>query len=183
MCFVFGPLPPDLGMRIMLSGERQHAMESLSWQKCEVVCPLSRSSTAQKNFLAAGFGALLSSYTCLLRWKCMKSFWGTRSHTLLLLHQGERPLQHFQPLDLESRILPKVAPHQVWNELCNPYILQSICTLNSHLDQLHWGKEVWRSTCVEGRSLIILLCNLSCSTLVSWFPPAKRRQEYIVSSH
>lgn len=63
MCFVFGLLPPDLGMRVMLSRERKHAMESVFWQKCEAGCPLPRSSTAQKHFLTAGFGALLSSYT------------------------------------------------------------------------------------------------------------------------
>lgn len=39
MCFVFGLLPPDLGMRVMLSRERQQAMASLSWHKCEVGVP------------------------------------------------------------------------------------------------------------------------------------------------
>ena len=62
----------SLGMRVTLSRERQHAMESLPWQKCEVACPSPRSSAAQQPFLAAGFGAwphsgpLLSSHNCLL---------------------------------------------------------------------------------------------------------------------
>lgn len=98
MCFVFGLLPPDLGMRVMLSRERQQAMASLSWPKCEVGCPLPRSSAAQKHFLTAGFGALLSSYNCLLRWKSIKSLWGVRSHTQLFLHQREGHFNTFRHL-------------------------------------------------------------------------------------
>lgn len=39
MCFVFGLLPLDLGMRVMLPRERQHAMESLSWQSVRLAVP------------------------------------------------------------------------------------------------------------------------------------------------
>lgn len=82
----------SLGMRVTLSRERQHAMESLPWQKYEVDCPSPRSSTAQQPFLAVGFGAwphrgpLLSSHNCLLWRKSIKSLWGTSSITQLLFH-------------------------------------------------------------------------------------------------
>lgn len=61
-----------LRMRVMLSRERQHAMEGLPWQRWEVDCPLPGPSAAQQPFLAAGVGAwphngpLLSSHHGLL---------------------------------------------------------------------------------------------------------------------
>lgn len=175
MCFAFGLLPPDLGMRVKLSRQRQHAMESLFWQKGEVGCPLLISISLQQGMVH--FFLLISFiFSDGKGWSPFEA----RDHILSFYCTREKG--HFNTFS-----------HLTWSQGSSLKLLhiksEKSCA-TPHPPKHLYTQFPPRPTALRKRGVKKHLCRRKIPNYLlqpelqhPWFPPAKRRYEYIASSH